>query len=578
MRQTILFLIVFSWNLFPLFAQQVVLQNWPAALQLFPRDTQDSAAVPVHGTVKETGFQEAVLKIYKNTQLWKEQRQTLIYENGTAVFDFSPRIHAEASEYDFLLFIDSLQVARRDSIVCGDVYLINGQSNSHPNAAAYHFSSEYCRSFGRHTGYTDYDPADTTWGLSNGKGWCEDCNYAVGVWGLRLQELILTRYGMPTCIINGGSGGSSISYNLPDSSNHMDLTTTYGRLLYRATKAKVETKVKALLWHQGESDSGSPDAEAYTERFTELRTAWHADYAPLDKIYVFQIHPGNCGGAQQDYFRNEQRNFKLLFPEVSVMATNGLVGHDGCHYNDDGYLQMASWIYPLLERDFYSRTDTVDIDAPDLLNAHYTDQNHAQIALEFDQPVIWPEDTLGASMKDYFYLDGVEGLIENGYTMNDGYTVVLQLTSARDVSSVTYLPSFSYNHAPLHIYEGPWIRNTRGVGALSFFEAEVGAAPSAVVESKNNDGNLYLFQNSPNPFNPSTQICYTAGTNRQTSVRVKLSVYNVLGQHVLTLVDEEQKPGQHTVRFDGRHLPGGVYWYRLQAGGISQIRKMVLLR
>ncbi len=574
MRIVFLLIFIFSFHLLPLFGQQVTLQNWPARLQLFPRDEQDSAVVRISGEVQESGYSEAKLEIYKQSQLWKAKTQNLNYVNGTAVFDFSPKIHAEAAEYDFKLFIDSELVALRDSIVCGDVFLINGQSNSHPNAVSYSFSSEYCRSFGRHTGYTDYDPADTTWGLSTGQGWCEDCNYAVGVWGLRLQEMILSEYGMPTCLINGGSGGSSISYNLPDSANHLDLTTTYGRLLYRATKAKVEANVKALLWHQGESDSGSPDAEAYTERFTELRDAWRSDYAPLDKIYVFQIHPGSCGGAQQDYFRNEQRNFKQLFPDVSVMGTNGLIGHDGCHYNDDGYLQMASWIFPLMERDFYFRTDTLNIDAPDLLNAHYADQSHTQIALEFDQPVIWPEDSLNASMKDYFYLDGEFGFIQNGYTINDGYTVILQMTSAKEVSFVTYLPSFSYNHAPLHIYQGPWIRNFRGVGALSFFEAVVGDAPSAITAAGTKPSGWRLFQNYPNPFNPGTSIKYQVA--RQTDVQ--LIIYNTLGQKIRTLVDERQEAGEHSAVFNADGLSSGIYFYRLQSGTFVQIRKMLLLQ
>ena len=574
MRISFLLLFIFSSSALPLFGQQTTLHNWPASLQLFPRDAQDSAAVHISGEVQETGSAEAVLKIFKQSQPWKEISQNLEYENGKAPFDFNPKIHAEAAEYSFRLFIDTVRIAQRDSILCGDVFLINGQSNSHPNAVSYDFSSEFCRSFGRHTGYTDYDPADTTWGISTGQGWCEDCNYAVGVWGLRLQEFILNTYGIPTCFINGGSGGSSISYNLPDSVDHLDLTTTYGRLLYRATKAKVETSVKALLWHQGESDSGSPDAEAYTERFTELRAAWRADYAPLDKIYVFQIHPGNCGGIEQDYFRNEQRNFKQLFPDVSVMATNGLIGHDGCHYNDDGYLQMAAWIFPLIQRDFYARTDTLNIEAPDLLNAHYSDQSHTQIALEFDQPVLWPEDSLNASMKDYFYLDGESGFVQNGYTINGGYTVILQMTSTREVSLVTYLPSFSYNHAPTRIYQGPWIRNERGIGALSFFEAAVGDAPSAISADNETISGWRLFQNYPNPFNPSTMINYELLITNY----VELAVYNMLGQKIRTLVNGRQEAGEHSVVFNSKGLPSGVYFYRLQSGAFVQIRKMLLLR
>lgn len=83
-----------------------------------------------------------------------------------------------------------------------------------------------------------------------------------------------------------------------------------------------------------------------------------------------------------------------------------------------------------------------------------------------------------------------------------------------------------------------------------------------------------LEQNYPNPFNPFTTIRY--GLPQKSSVR--LTVYNLLGQEVATLVNEEKNAGYHEVTFDGSGLASGVYIYRLTAGSFVQSRKLLLLR
>jgi arabinogalactan endo-1,4-beta-galactosidase len=90
---------------------------------------------------------------------------------------------------------------------------------------------------------------------------------------------------------------------------------------------------------------------------------------------------------------------------------------------------------------------------------------------------------------------------------------------------------------------------------------------------------LQLEQNYPNPFNPGTSIRYSLTRNSH----VTLSVCNILGQIVATLVQENQVPGVHSITWDGRDQSGrrtvsGVYFLRLEAEGASRIRKMVVLR
>lgn len=83
-----------------------------------------------------------------------------------------------------------------------------------------------------------------------------------------------------------------------------------------------------------------------------------------------------------------------------------------------------------------------------------------------------------------------------------------------------------------------------------------------------------LHQNYPNPFNPSTTINYQLPTINH----VTLKVFDVLGQEVATLVNEELQPGSYETTFDGSGLASGVYLYRLQAGGLVQTKKLLLLR
>jgi len=84
-----------------------------------------------------------------------------------------------------------------------------------------------------------------------------------------------------------------------------------------------------------------------------------------------------------------------------------------------------------------------------------------------------------------------------------------------------------------------------------------------------------LEQNYPNPFNPSTTINFTLGK----ASNVKLTVYNLLGQRVATLVDGRMNAGTQSVVFDASRFASGVYFYRLDAGSnFNSVKKMLLLK
>ncbi|HSD64568.1 MAG TPA: YCF48-related protein [Ignavibacteriaceae bacterium] len=102
---------------------------------------------------------------------------------------------------------------------------------------------------------------------------------------------------------------------------------------------------------------------------------------------------------------------------------------------------------------------------------------------------------------------------------------------------------------------------------------------SKVIEIKINIASSFsLDQNYPNPFNPSTMIRYSIPADQI----VKLNVYNLLGQKIITLVDGFQKSGQHEVNFNASsgscRIASGVYYYKLEAGTRSSIKKMILMK
>jgi uncharacterized delta-60 repeat protein len=99
--------------------------------------------------------------------------------------------------------------------------------------------------------------------------------------------------------------------------------------------------------------------------------------------------------------------------------------------------------------------------------------------------------------------------------------------------------------------------------------------PVAVKEKEPSKPNTYyLSQNYPNPFNPSTTIRYAIAKPGQ----VTLKVFNLAGQEIVTLVNENKSTGEYQIQWNPYNLPNGVYVYRLQAGSFVDTKKLILLK
>jgi hypothetical protein len=88
------------------------------------------------------------------------------------------------------------------------------------------------------------------------------------------------------------------------------------------------------------------------------------------------------------------------------------------------------------------------------------------------------------------------------------------------------------------------------------------------------DKSYALYQNYPNPFNPSTNF----GFRIADFGFVSLKIYDVLGNEVAVLVNEEKNAGEYKIEFDAAHLSSGVYCYKLTAGRFVKTKKMILIK
>jgi len=163
----------------------------------------------------------------------------------------------------------------------------------------------------------------------------------------------------------------------------------------------------------------------------------------------------------------------------------------------------------------------------------------------------------------------------------DNTVAVLHLTlNDQNLKTLEIAPFSDANpsHELMYVYN-EWINDVPNVQSL----APEFQGGSITLDSRTPAASLptefALSQNVPNPFNPSTIVEYALPKDAQ----VNLSIYNVLGQHVTTLVNELQRAGKQTVTWDGTDASGvsvasGVYFYKIRAGDYSNTKKMLLLK
>ncbi|QJD79040.1 sialate O-acetylesterase [Spirosoma rhododendri] len=487
---------------------QVRFGQLPKDLQLYPRTSQNQASVPISGTVNATGFRQISVQLWREGKLSTVVSQTLSMAAASQPFQLSALIKAEPAEYRFRIFLyknnDSTLVADRQRVVCGDVYVLYGQSNIIPGTSLAEnygagFNDRYLRNY---TYINGGDPVSTL-------NWypAKEPFASVGTVGLNIQRLILEQYGIPTVVINGAIGGATITeLSARDPLYHGNTNTSYGRLLTRVQLAGLQQNVKAILWRQGEAESGG-NATGYGDKFATLYKQLREDYGNA-RLYVAQANLLGSGSEAAGTLRDFQRRTRQLFSNVATIATVGTRDYDGIHYFDTGYRQLAFEQFRLLARDFYGATDTLQIGSPDIQKVVYNARRDSvTLVFEPSMQMVWRDTTYysfatGAQIgrrfqKDAFFLDNKAGLVTNGAA--SGNRVILRLNAASSAKTLTYMsPYFSDALSPF--YNGPTLRNSRGMRAFTFADVAIAdriATPTQLAATPIDDKQIRLTWSVP---------------------------------------------------------------------------------
>ncbi|OGJ87342.1 MAG: hypothetical protein A2268_14400 [Candidatus Raymondbacteria bacterium RifOxyA12_full_50_37] len=572
-----IFVLLFSVLIWP---QNVNFTIQPKPYQFFARDALDSALVTVAGSVPSAGYDSISATVLKNGVFWKRAAIELPYDNGSAPFTISIKLHAELSEYRVSIALDSTVIVISDSVVCGDAFLAEGQSNT-ITRASWDYKSQWIRSYG--TGATDGPTcaADSQWGLA--QAGTQNSHCAIGVWAMQMSKSIVDTYHVPVFFLNGGVGGTAIVSHLRNNANKGDLTTIYGRFYSRIIKSGLSGHVKALFWYQGESHT-TPTCYNYTSDWGNLRTCWKEDFPGLNAFYVVQLHHStfsSCAGPRQDFIREAQRALPSHYPDVKVISTMGLSGNDGCHYNVTGYQELGVNIFRIVARDYYNSTDTIAITPPGIQQIYYLNTERTEIALVFDQPVVWPDDSGGLSLRNYFYFDtirtGVEDtgksdMVDSGKTGGEN-SILLYLKAPSSARMLTYLPNFTIGA----VYKGPYIKNVCNIGALTFMNFPIDSAPSTYVSRRNEwqetSPDISIF---PDPSNPSA-VVMLHGNRYSPETPADIRIYSADGT-LCKAFKAEVLQLLSGCTIDGKNLHSGVYFLHCQIGEKLLVRKMVLAK
>lgn len=471
----------------PWIHQQPGKNEKPEEGQFYARDDRNEATLHYNGTLDQPA--DAVfLRVFADDK----QVKTVSQKPGAdRSFAFAVKLKPGLIKYRIEFGTKTADkehvLDRIGNLVCGDAYLIEGQSNAlatDTREDSPRETSEWIRSYGGPTGRGD----GAAWlenrmkqakaaGLARPNLWCSpvwkkdspEHEAHLGWWGMELAKRLVKSQQVPVCIIQAAVGGSRIDEHVPSPDDRTDLTTMYGRLLWRIEQARLTHGVRAVIWHQGENDQGAAGPtggygwETYQDFFVEMSAAWKTDMPNIRHYYVFQIWPNACsmGGREGsgDRLREAQRTLPGLYSNMSILSTLGIQPPGGCHFPLEGWGEFTRMIQPMIERDFYAGDPKVEISPPDLLQTSFSTTAKDEITLEFDQRVVWDD-----ALVREFYLDDEPGQIESGSV--SGNVITLKLKTPTTATKITYLRERDWSQSRL-------IYGETGVAALTFCEVPI---------------------------------------------------------------------------------------------------------
>ena len=433
---------------------QVKFTDIPEDKQLYARDVETNKAdVAVSGTVDNDGsdYTEMKLKIYRDNDLVETLTEELNFSGSTASFSFTAKITAELKNYTFeVIGVDGNSetvIEKVEEVVAGDAYFITGQSNARSSGGANGNDVPFIRVY-------DEDPFAWFDGDNDGNGF-------IGQWGLLLARLIVDNQKIPVAFYNGASGGLEINQLQRNDSDPQN-NSHYGRLLTRIVKSGLQNGIRAIFWHQGESDVSDIDTEEYKKRWNNLHEDWYVDYPNIEKIFLFQTRHG-CGDQiiEDALIKEAHRQLAEDHDDVEIMSTSASTHRsDDCHFTwENGYQEFGNNVYRLVARDIYG-IDADNIEPPQVDRIEQSGDRELTLFMrQKNDTYTWVDDA-----EDDFKTEGENLRVTSGKI--DGYKVIL--TFSGDVDDVTALSYLGRQGEP-----EPMVINANGIGTVHFYQFPV---------------------------------------------------------------------------------------------------------
>ncbi len=319
---------------------------------------------------------------------------------------------------------------------------------------------------------------------------------------------------------DGGSGGD------PDN-NGQNLTTLLGSII----RIDVDNKEGSNEYAIPNDNLFKNNSNGYREEIFAygLRNVWRFSFDNTEKLWAADVEQNkweeiNLIENGKNYGWRIMEGFHCFNPSTNC--------------NQDG-LELPIWEYDHSSEGGYSITGGFvyrGIKAPELFNKY--------VYADFVNGNVWTYD-LNNSQTPNSFLTNFDGQIST-FGVDENKELYIA-----DYSSGKLYSFADENVNSMSSYEQPFIK---------------------------------LFQNYPNPFNPSTTISYQVGSSKDFGSKVRLDVFNLLGENIITLVNEYQKQGFYKVEFSnndllekGISLTSGIYFYRLNINNFVETRKMALL-
>jgi hypothetical protein len=256
----------------------------PRDNQFYARDDSGEGTLIWNGAV-EGRADSAFLRVYADDRLYKDEGQKLTKDG---VYSFAIKLKPGLVRYKAEMGTITGGVEKvietASNLVCGDAFVINGQSNALATdwgKEEYTFTSPWIRTFGN-PGSGAKEARSEEWGDAEARG--KGGRLTIGCWGIEMAKRLVENQKVPVCIINGAVGGTRIDQHQRNEADPEDVTTIYGRLLWRVRRAGLTHGVRAILWHQGENDQGADGPtggygyELYRSFFIEMAAGWRRDF------------------------------------------------------------------------------------------------------------------------------------------------------------------------------------------------------------------------------------------------------------------------------------------------------------